>query len=100
MKTVLLSIVLVSMVTGACNRGDSTTPLANSAAASSEVVKTYPHSRDAYTQGLILHEGQLTESTGREGKSRVRRADIETGDIVQKVSSRFEYSGEGSTLLN
>ncbi len=100
MKRVLLSIVLVSMVTGACNRRNGTTPLASSAASGYEVVKAYPHSRDAYTQGLIFHEGKLIESTGREGKSSVRRVDIETGDVLQKVSLPFEYFGEGLTLLN
>ena len=100
MKTVLLSLVLLSILAGACDRSGGGNAPSNLGGSGYEVVKTYPHSRDAYTQGLIFHEGKLIESTGREGKSSVRRVDIETGDIVQKVSLPFEYFGEGLTLLN
>src|SRR5918993_478613 len=98
---VLLALVLLSMVTGACDRrGNRNAPSNPVGSGGYEVVKTYPHSRDAYTQGLIFHEGKLIESTGREGKSSIRRVDIETGDVLQKVSLPFEYFGEGLTLLN
>jgi glutamine cyclotransferase len=86
------------MFTAACNGGGSNAPA--NAAAGYEVVNTWPHSREAYTQGLIFHEGKLIESTGREGRSSVRRVDLETGDILQKVSLPSEYFGEGLTLLN
>ena len=90
------------MLVSACGGARTTRPSvpSNSAAAGYEVVNTWPHSREAYTQGLIFHEGKLIESTGREGKSSVRRVDLETGDILQKVSLPFEYFGEGITLLN
>ena len=100
MKTVLLSLVLLSLIAAACNRGGGNAPSNPVGSGGYELVKTYPHSRDAYTQGLIFHEGKLIESTGREGKSSVRRVDIETGDVLQKVSLPFEYFGEGLTLLN
>lgn len=99
LSIVVLSLVLLSMIAGACDRGRGNAP-SNPVGSGFEVVKTYPHSRDAYTQGLIFHEGKLIESTGREGKSSVRRVDIETGDVLQKVSLPYEYFGEGLTLLN
>src|SRR4051794_17948712 len=36
-----------------------------------KVVKEYPHDRDAFTQGLLFHDGFLYESTGKEGQSTV-----------------------------
>ena len=38
-----------------------------------EIVNTWPHDKDAYTQGLVFSEGKLLESTGQEGRSSLRR---------------------------
>jgi glutamine cyclotransferase len=65
-----------------------------------EVVKAYPHDSKAFTEGLFFHNGFLYESTGQEGKSTLRRVDIETGKIVQKVDLPKESFGEGIALLN
>ena len=100
MKTVLLFLVFLTMFAGACDGSGGKNGMRNSAVSGYEIVKTYPHARDAYTQGLIFHDGKLIESTGREGKSSVRRVDIETGDVLQKASLPYEYFGEGLTLLN
>jgi glutamine cyclotransferase len=96
MRKLLLSLILALLLAG-CN-GAGTGP--SSSRGGYEIVNTWPHSRDAYTQGLIFHEGKLIESTGREGRSSVRRVELETGDILQKVSLPSEYFGEGLTLLN
>ena len=93
----LLTVVLTVVV--ACDRRGAK-PSPNAGTSGYEVVQTYPHSREAYTQGLIFHEGKLIESTGREGQSSVRRVDLATGDVLQKVSLPYEYFGEGLTLLN
>ena len=34
-----------------------------------KIVRTYPHDREAYTQGLLYHDGFLYEGTGMAGKS-------------------------------
>lgn len=65
-----------------------------------EIVKTHPHDPDAFTQGLIFHDGFLYESTGQERKSAIRKIDIETGKVVQKVDLPADNFGEGITLLN
>src|SRR6187402_1008091 len=49
-----------------------------------EVVKAYPHDPDAFTQGLIFHEGYLYEGTGEQGESTLRKVELETGKVVQK----------------
>lgn len=65
-----------------------------------EVVKAYPHDQKAFTQGLFYHNGFLYESTGQEGKSTLRRVEIETGKVLQKVDLPKETFGEGIALLN
>ncbi|HVF47745.1 MAG TPA: glutaminyl-peptide cyclotransferase [Pyrinomonadaceae bacterium] len=64
-----------------------------------EIVKTYPHDPEAYTQGLLFHNGFLYESTGREGYSSVRKVDIETGKVLQKFDLPRDSFGEGMALF-
>jgi glutaminyl-peptide cyclotransferase len=65
-----------------------------------EVLATYPHDPTAYTQGLLLHEGYLYESTGQRGQSDVRQVEIETGAIVQQTALSDSYFGEGLALVD
>ncbi|HEV7889885.1 MAG TPA: glutaminyl-peptide cyclotransferase [Pyrinomonadaceae bacterium] len=64
-----------------------------------EVVNTYPHDPDAFTQGLIFHEGALVESTGLEKHSTLRRVELQTGKVLQKVDVPPLYFAEGMTLF-
>ena len=64
-----------------------------------EIVHTRPHDREAYTQGLVFHEGKLLESTGQEGRSSLRKVEPETGKVLKKVNIPSPYFGEGITLL-
>jgi glutamine cyclotransferase len=64
-----------------------------------EVVHVFPHDRDAFTQGLVFHEGKLIESTGEVGRSSLRSVEIETGIPIQKVDVPAPYFAEGITLL-
>ena len=49
-----------------------------------EVVHTYPHDPQAYTQGLFYLDGFLYEGTGQEGRSEIRKVKLETGEVVQR----------------
>jgi glutaminyl-peptide cyclotransferase len=60
-----------------------------------EVVKTYPHDIQAFTEGLFYLNGFLYESTGLQRQSSIRKEKLETGEIVQKISVPPEYFGEG-----
>jgi glutamine cyclotransferase len=64
-----------------------------------EVVHVFPHDPGAYTQGLLVHNGQLLEGTGQVGRSSLRRVELETGKVLQKVDLPAPYFGEGITLL-
>jgi glutamine cyclotransferase len=65
-----------------------------------EVVHVFPHDPQAFTQGFVFHEGNFLESTGEVGRSSLRRAEIETGRVIQKVDVPPPYFAEGITLLN
>lgn len=64
------------------------------------VVKVFPHDPDAFTQGLIYRDGYLYESTGRKGKSSLRKIQPETGEIIQQIKVESEYFAEGLTDWN
>jgi glutamine cyclotransferase len=65
-----------------------------------EVVNTYPHDSNAFTQGLVYHQGMLYESTGLNGQSSLRRVELETGRVLRKIDLPFQYFGEGLVLFN
>lgn len=63
-----------------------------------EVVNTYPHDPTAFTQGLIYHAGYLYESTGLYGESSLRKVELETGEVLQRVELPANTFGEGLAL--
>jgi len=63
------------------------------------ILRTLPHDTAAYTQGLVFHDGELFESTGKNGASSVRRVEIETGRVIQSTPLPEEYFGEGLALV-
>ncbi|MBX7124986.1 MAG: glutaminyl-peptide cyclotransferase [Cyclobacteriaceae bacterium] len=60
----------------------------------------WPHDIKAYTQGFVVHNGQLYESTGQEGASWIGLVDVKTGIADKKVELRNTYFGEGITILH
>jgi glutaminyl-peptide cyclotransferase len=64
-----------------------------------ELVRVLPHDPAAYTQGLLLHEGLLYESTGQYGSSSLREVDPETGAVLRVVNLPDGYFGEGLALV-
>jgi len=65
-----------------------------------EIINTYPHDIKSYTQGLEFYEGELYESTGQYGKSKLRKVDYKNGKVLENVELANEYFGEGLTVLN
>src|SRR6516162_6320455 len=75
-------------------------PQANIPAYTYEVVNTWPHQRNAFTQGLLFLDGALFESTGLNGESSLRRVDLQTGNVLQRVGVPTEYFAEGLAALD
>ncbi|HTQ66264.1 MAG TPA: glutaminyl-peptide cyclotransferase, partial [Puia sp.] len=66
------------------------------------VLNQYPHDTTSYTEGLLVHEGQLYESTGHtdgvpSSRSLFGPVDLKTGKINPKVEIGNKYFGEGIT---
>jgi glutaminyl-peptide cyclotransferase len=59
------------------------------------VVRTVPHDRGAFTQGLLIHDGRLYESTGLLGRSSLRRVDPDSGRVEAQVGLEPQLFGEG-----
>jgi len=65
------------------------------------IIKTYPHESSSFTQGLIIHEDQLYESTGDYGTSHIFKVDLKSGRIQKRCCSLPDHQwGEGITILN
>lgn len=60
-----------------------------------EIVHTYPHDASAFTEGLFYLNGFLYESTGLEEHSTIRKVNLETGAVLQKLDIPAQYFGEG-----
>ena len=65
-----------------------------------KIINSYPHDIKAYTQGLEYHNGFLYETTGRKGQSSLRKVEVKTGKVLQKVDLDKKYFGEGMTIVN
>ena len=64
-----------------------------------EVLERLPHDSGAFTQGLLLEEGLLYESTGLYGRSSLREVDPETGEVLRIRRLDPQLFGEGLALV-
>lgn len=63
------------------------------------VQRILPHDPQAFTQGLLIHHGELYESTGQDS-SWIGIVDIATGKARRGVTLDKKYFGEGIAILN
>jgi glutamine cyclotransferase len=63
-----------------------------------KVIHTYPHDREAFTQGLFYYEGVLYEGTGQPTASNLREVELETGKVLRQHNLDGSLFGEGITL--
>lgn len=87
------------------NEGISTATTDIPARLNFTVVNVYPHDTASFTQGLLIHNGKLFESTGGKPtisnyKSWMGIVDLKTGKAEKKVMLDTTYFGEGITILN
>lgn len=89
----LLIIIGIVIITYMANTKNSLSPFYGY-----EIVNTYPHDANAFTQGLIYENGFLYEGTGQKGHSSIRKVDLETGKVLQIYKLPDKYFGEGITI--
>lgn len=84
---------------GIYNQTDDSVPVINYA-----VTKTYPNDTTSFTEGLLVHDDKIYESTGSpddmpQTKSLFGPVDTTTGMIIKKVEIDRKYFGEGICFL-
>lgn len=63
-----------------------------------KLLRKIPHDINAFTQGLLYHEGFLYESTGQYGESTLRKVNPTTGQVLKSVPIGAQYFGEGIAI--
>src|ERR1700743_1083421 len=73
------------------------------------IVKVFPHDTSCFTEGLLYQDGYLYESGGgylippagqvKDGQSSLRKVDLATGKVVQKVMLDPKVFGEGIAII-
>ena len=59
----------------------------------------WPHDTTAFTQGLLVKDGRLLESTGLEGHSGVREVDPASGRVLHRADLPSTEFGEGIAVI-
>lgn len=95
---ILVAPLLLSGLFTSCAGGDSSAPFPTETPpleGSVELIGSIPHEGAAWTEGLLVSDGVLWESTGLVGQSRVRGLDQETGAVLWSVPNTEGFFGEG-----
>ena len=64
-----------------------------------KVVNTFPHDKEAFTQGLVYEDGLFYEGTGEPGSSYLRKVEPQTGKVLFQLNLESPLFGEGITIL-
>ena len=64
------------------------------------VLRTIPHNNKAFTEGLLIYNSKLLESTGLNNQSWIAEVNLSSGEHDKKVILPEQYFGEGITVLN
>jgi len=104
-KSILL-ILSLCLLMFSCNGSDDsgnqgTADLDQIRVYTPKIYNSYSHDAGAFTQGLIYADGAFYEGTGLyDGKSSLRKVNLESGEVLQKINLAPEYFGEGITVYD
>lgn len=90
---------LVLLTVFACRNERSPQPTVSTPVSGFEVVQSWPHDPNSYTQGLVYRDGKLYEGTGLHGQSSLREVELETGAVLRRHALERQYFGEGIALF-
>ena len=65
-----------------------------------KLLTAYNHDAAAFSQGLVVNDGEMFEGTGQYGNSELRKVEVQTGKVLEIVPLAKQYFGEGITILN
>src|SRR5688572_8513278 len=84
MGRMCLSLIIILLVSCKKEKEDGASPKTDPLAIPYTVKTTWEHDTQAFTEGLLIHEGKLYESTGQQ-QSWIGIVDIKTGKPDKKV---------------
>ncbi|HEY3404364.1 MAG TPA: glutaminyl-peptide cyclotransferase [Ohtaekwangia sp.] len=97
----LSALLLLSLLATSCKTKDSDKPpVTDSLTINYTVINTLPHNAEAFTEGLVIHNNKILESTGQNNSSWIAEVKPSSGEHDKKVILPEEYFGEGITILN
>lgn len=100
-----LALLSIGFVAIRCSNNTDNADDSGSAAApqtpsiSYSLVGTTPHDTSFFTEGLEFYKGNLLESTGLEGKSKLVEYDLPSGNVIKEISLAPSSFGEGITVF-
>jgi len=65
-----------------------------------EIIEIIPHDSSAFTQGLLIYNGRLYESTGLYGESSLRIVNLSNGQVEKLITLPENYFAEGLAMVN
>jgi len=92
-------LCFVTTIFFACQR-TSEVKIDNPVLLNYSVHSSMPHSVNSFTEGFVIHKGELYEGTGEFGKSWIGILNIKTGEPDKKIILSDKFFGEGITILN
>src|SRR5688572_26460219 len=95
------ALLLFTVILFACD-GKKSNPetVLDSLALEYTLLSTLPHNAEAYTQGLVVYNHKILESTGQNGTSWLAEVNPGSGEHDKKVILEERFFGEGITVLN
>ncbi|NBC37864.1 glutaminyl-peptide cyclotransferase [Novosphingobium sp. FSY-8] len=89
-----MGVALAALPLAACQAAPARAPAAVPVA-EAQALRVLPHDTGAFTEGLFIDGDTLFESTGMEGRSSLRRVDLETGRVQAQMNLSAPLFGEG-----
>ncbi|MBK5270271.1 MAG: glutaminyl-peptide cyclotransferase, partial [Bacteroidia bacterium] len=86
MKKLFYIILFSNLI--ACNSNTDKEPDKTPAGPKSitySIMGTYPHDTSSYTEGLLIYKGDLYESVGQHGQSKLIKTDLKTGKPLKSI---------------
>ncbi|MDP3428101.1 MAG: glutaminyl-peptide cyclotransferase [Humidesulfovibrio sp.] len=94
----LATLVLLAQTVLAAGAAVDAVNAGAAGATAAQVQERLPHDPQAFTQGLLFHQGSLLESTGLYGQSSLRRVDPQTGTVLASTRLPRTIFAEGLAL--
>jgi len=96
--------IVIGICLFACNSGtetSSSSPAVHTPdVLSFSIIKALPHDTTSFTEGLLVYNGSLYESTGNNGRSKLMKIDLNTGKVEKEIKLDSTYFGEGIAILH